>query len=70
MSTKGAVVVGGKKIEVGARVEILAGPYASRFGIFRGRSRKQPKKIVVEPFPSHTRILIEAQSIRRADPRL
>jgi hypothetical protein len=66
---KGAIIRDGKRIEVGQRVEILAGPYASRFGIFRGRSRKQPGKIVVEPFPSHTRILIEAQSIRRAEPR-
>jgi hypothetical protein len=66
---KGAVMVRGKKIEIGQRVEILAGPYASRFGIFRGRSRKQPKKIVVEPFPSHTRILIEAQLVRRAEVR-
>jgi hypothetical protein len=66
---KGAVTVRGKKIEIGQRVEILAGPYASRFGIFKGRSRKQPKKVVVTPLLGCTRILIEAQSIRRVEVR-
>ena len=61
---KGSVMVHGKRIEVGQRVEILAGPYMSRFGIFKGRSRKQPRKVVVTPFLANTRILIEAQSIR------
>jgi transcription antitermination factor NusG len=66
---KGAIVLDGKRIEVGQRVEILNGPYASRFAIFRGRSRKQPNKVLVTPFSGNTRILIEAQAIRKVEVR-
>jgi len=63
---KGAVMVHSKRIEIGQRVGILTGLYASRFAVFKGRSRKQRRKVVVTPFLANTRILIEALSIRRA----
>jgi hypothetical protein len=66
---KGSVMVNGKRVALGDRVQILVGPYASRFGIFKGRSRKQPKKVVVTPLLGCTRILIEAHSIRKAESR-
>jgi hypothetical protein len=66
---KASVTVNGQRIALGDRVQILVGPYASRFGIFKGRSRKQPKKVVVTPLLGCTRILIEANSIRKAEAR-
>jgi hypothetical protein len=66
---KGAVVIGGKKINIGDRVVVLSGPYTSRFGIFKGRSRKQPEKVIVTPLLGCTRILLNQDSIRKAEAR-
>jgi hypothetical protein len=66
INTPGAIVVGGKKINIGDRVEVLAGPYASRFAVFRGSSRTQPGKVLIEPLPAcSTRIVIARASIRK-----
>jgi hypothetical protein len=65
---KGAVTVNGKRIEVGAKVLIVNGPYSSRYGIFRGKCRTKPGKILVTPFLSTTRILLEPCAIRKAEP--
>ena len=64
---KGAVTVCGKRIEVGQRVQIIDGPFASRFAIYKGKSRTK-KKIVVIPFLGRARILLEPQAIRKVGP--
>lgn len=64
---KGAVIVHGKRIEVGQRVEIIVGPFSGRFGLFKGRSRKRPRKIVVTPWGSTTHLFLNVDAIRRAE---
>jgi hypothetical protein len=62
---KGSIIRDGKRIEIGQRVEILAGPYRGRVGLFRGRKRNAKNKIVVTPWGSVTHVVMDIDAIRR-----
>jgi hypothetical protein len=66
---KGSITVNGKRIDIGAKVLIIDGPFASRLGFFRGRAKSKPGKILVTPALTTTRILLDANSIRKAEAR-
>jgi hypothetical protein len=66
---KGAVLINGRRIEVGDRVEILVGPYRGRFGLFRGRKRNAKNKVCVTPWGATLYVVIDAGAIRKAEAR-
>jgi hypothetical protein len=63
---KGSIMVNGKRIDVGAKVLIIDGPYSSRLGFFRGRCKTKPGKVLVTPALTTTNIVLGADAIRKA----
>ena len=60
-------MVNGRRIEPGARVLILDGPYRGRFGIFRRKRRNMPGKVFVTPFGLSTYLTMSGDAIRRVE---
>jgi transcription antitermination factor NusG len=68
---KGAVVVDGRRIEIGDRVRILSGPYTGCAALFKGRSPRKKGKLLVLTMMSwqSARILVDEDAIRREEVR-
>jgi hypothetical protein len=68
---KGAILLDGKRLELGDRVRILDGPYTGCAAMFKGRSaRKKGKLLVVTRMGWQSAfILVDQDQIRREEPR-
>jgi hypothetical protein len=69
---KGAIMLDGKRLELGDRVRILAGPYAGCTGFFKGRSTRRKGKLHVATMRGYqsSHILVEEDAIAREVPKL